>query len=68
MNSGKTIDFFYLFQHWTNAMREEKRAHQIASAKKFRVALMTVFVKKATKTFTLERTSKNVKVKRKVVA
>lgn len=49
-------------------MREETRAHQIASAKKFRVALMTVFVKKATKTFTLERTSKNVKVKRKVVA
>ena len=49
-------------------MREETRAHQIASAKKIRVALMTVFVKKATKTFTLERTSKNVKVKRKVVA
>lgn len=68
MNSGKTIHFFYLFQHWTNAMREETRAHQIASAKKFLVALMTVFVKKATKTFTLERTSKNVKVKRKVVA
>ena len=49
-------------------MREESRAHQIASAKKFLVAPMTVFVKKATKTFTLERTSKNVKVKRKVVA
>lgn len=44
MNSGKTIGFFYLFQHWTNAMRGETRAHQIASAKKFLVARMTVFV------------------------